>query len=315
MLRHRLALLAALGSGLLPAHSAHAEGVDGDDPYAPQAPAAEEAEAKPAAASGWCADGFETLARDVCFANPTSTKDQKVRTLVVFFHGLVDAGTSWQHAQQKGMLLAAKRHGFQLIAPRGRTELGGKRKADQIGWPTSAEAQERLEAGVLAEIAAARKEIEDRQQAPFDEVFVLGFSNGAYYGASLALRGKLDVAGYGVFAGGGAPKGMERLAKGTKNRAPVFVGIAEKDTTKEDGKALAKLLKSLKWPHKSVGKPVGHAVADSHLELALTFLRDQAQKARSAASAEKASAEKKAAAKEPASPKPKKPSKAARKKK
>ena len=39
----------------------------------------------------------------------------------------------------------------------------------------------------------------DEGRAPFDEVFVVGFSNGAYYAGSLALRGKLDVAGYAVF--------------------------------------------------------------------------------------------------------------------
>ena len=122
--------------------------------------------------------------------------------------------------------------------------------------------------------------IRDRREgAPFDEVFVMGFSNGAYYASSLALRGRLEVDGYGVFAGGSAPKGTVSASKGTKTRKPLFLAIASKDETAKKGRELAKALKELKWPHRVASAPVGHVVADSQLEQGLAYLRGRAEKA------------------------------------
>ncbi len=222
-------------------------------------------------AAPWCAEELETLEADVCYEPGTPAKDGK-RTLVVFLHGLVDEGSGWQHNQQRGMARAAKKWGFAMIAPRGRPGLGPKRRADQIGWPTAESARESVEGEVLAEWQAARKSLEARSEAPFDRVWVMGFSNGAYYASSLALRGKLDVDGYAVFAGGSAFPGAERLARATKSRRPVFVGVAAKDSTGKDGASLVKLLKRLGWPHKGSTRNVGHTVADAHLEAAIEFL-------------------------------------------
>ncbi len=225
-------------------------------------------------ASNWCDESLETLENDVCYSPGAQPEGDGKRTLVVFLHGLVDGGTTWQHQQQKGMALAAKRLKFALIAPRGRTHLGGKRKDDQIGWPTAEAARAEMEDDLVAEWKAAREAIEARDKKTFDRVYVMGFSNGAYYASSLALRGKLDdVDGYAVFAGGSAFPGAERLAKATKNRKPLYVGVATKDSTAKDGASLVKLLKKLKWPHASSSKKVGHVVADSQLEGAMAFLR------------------------------------------
>ena len=222
---------------------------------------------------GWCDETLETLENDVCYTPGAQPEGDGKRTLVIFLHGLVDGGTTWQHQQQKGMALAAKRLKFAMIAPRGRTGLGGKRKDDQIGWPTAEAARVEMEDALIEEWKIARRAIEARDQKPFDRVYVMGFSNGAYYASALALRGKLEVDGYAVFAGGSAFPGAERLAKATKNRKPLFVGVATKDSTAKDGASLVKLLKKLKWPHASSSKKVGHVVADTQLEGAMTFLR------------------------------------------
>lgn len=264
-------LLAAIGLALVPGV---ARSEPDPAPAAAPAPAAETApSATPAAPStkdAWCAPSFETLADDVCFAaGPAGAR----RTLVIFLHGLVDDGAGWQHAQQIGMARAGQRLGFSVLAPRGRNGVGPNRREGQIAWPTAEEMRKNVEDELVRSWESARRTIETRQGAPFDEVFVLGFSNGAYYGSSLALRGRLDVDGYGVFAGGSAPKGMDRVAKATKNRKPVFVGVATKDKTKADGRALVGLLSDVGWPHSSSSKKVGHVVADAQLTSALAYLR------------------------------------------
>lgn len=228
------------------------------------------------AADPWCAAELETLAHDVCYAKGPPSADGR-RTLVIFLHGLTDVGSGWQRTMQKGMAAYGKRFHFDLIAPKGRVGIGPGKKANQYAWPASSEGQRTIEDEVVAEWMEAKKTLEARDSA-YDEVFVMGFSNGAYYSSSLALRGKLAVDGYAVFAGGSAPKGSESRAKSVKARVPVFVGIASKDETAKKGKELAKLLADLKWPHKTNTKPVGHVVADDQLEAALSYLRKEKAK-------------------------------------
>ncbi len=232
--------------------------------------------ATPSDADPWCAAELDPLAHDVCYAKGPPSADGR-RTLVIFLHGLTDVGSGWQRTMQKGMAAYGKRFHFDLIAPKGRVGIGPGKKANQYAWPASSEGQRTIEDEVVAEWMEAKKTLEARDGA-YDEVFVMGFSNGAYYSSSLALRGKLAVDGYAVFAGGSAPKGSESRAKSVKARVPVFVGIASKDETAKKGKELAKLLADLKWPHKTNTKPVGHVVADDQLEAALSYLRKEKAK-------------------------------------
>ncbi|HHH31852.1 MAG TPA: hypothetical protein ENK57_26375 [Polyangiaceae bacterium] len=245
----RLGLLAALMA--LPTPSTAAEGQD----------------AKP-----WCAPEFETLAGDVCYHPAPAPKGDapKRRTAVIFLHGLVPAGEGWQHNQQRGILRGAQAHGFAVFAPRGREGIRPKEPLT-VAWPTSASAQKEHEAAVLAEWKAAIDLVEKRDGEPFDEVFVLGFSNGAYYTGSLAIRAPHPFDGYAVFAGGrayGVP------TSDPSRRAPVFVGICTKDSTAKDGQSLAATLRKHGWPFKAERRPVGHTVADKHLAHAMAFLRE-----------------------------------------
>lgn len=228
------------------------------------------------APSDWCAPELETLPHDVCYAKGPASPAGK-RTLVVFLHGLTKLGSGWQYNPQKGMVRAGKRLGFSVLAPRGRTGLGDKAEKDEtISWPTS---NRTVEDEVISEWMDAKALIEKRDGAPFDEVFVIGFSNGAYFASSLALRGKLDVDGYGIFAGGSAGKGTVASSKNVKNRRPVFLAIATKDeTTSKKAKELGKALKELKWPHASMSKPVGHTIGDEQLDKSLSYLRAQKDK-------------------------------------
>lgn len=293
--------------------SASASNTGADSTPAPvvAAPLAAASAALPATSAGataaspetdpWCAADLERLDHDVCYAKGPPSADGR-RTLVIFLHGLTDVGSGWQRTMQKGMAAYGKRFHFDLIAPKGRVGVGPGKRANQYAWPASSEGQRTIEDEVVAEWMGAKSTLEARDGA-YDEVFVMGFSNGAYYSSSLALRGKLAVDGYAVFAGGSAPKGSETRAKAVKARVPVFVGIASKDETAKKGKELAKLLADLKWPHKTNTKPVGHVVADEQIEAALSYLRKE--KAKPAAIAEKTTKKakpKKAKKGEPSSP-------------
>lgn len=252
-------------------------------PPAGDAPAPAPAPEKPSA-DAWCAAELETLAGDVCYAKGPASADGR-RTLVIFLHGLTDVGSGWQRTLMKGMAAQGKRLHFDLIAPKGRTGVGPGKKESQIAWPTSSAGQDKVESEVIEEWLAAKRTLEARDGA-YDEVFVMGFSNGAYYASSLALRGRIPVDGFAVFAGGSAPKGSEARAKAVKARAPIFVGISSKDdTTAKKAKELSKALDALKWPHKTSSKPVGHVVADGQLEAALAYLRKEKAAVRAPASA------------------------------
>jgi len=91
---------------------------------------------------------------------------------------------------------------------------------------------------------------------------------------SEALRGRLAVDGFAVFAGGASYGPATAVKK--DERVPVFVGVAGKDkTTADDSRSLARTLKKHGWPHRSETRPVGHAIADAHLDHAIAYLRGQ----------------------------------------
>lgn len=220
-----------------------------------------------APAPPWCAPELETLPGDVCFhPGPTADDGDGPRTLVVFLHGLVSVGVDWQHQQQRAAVRGGARNRFAVLAPK--AVVGARRDPDQVAWPTNAASQAKHEAGVLGRIREARAMIERRQGAPFDEVFVVGFSNGAYYASSLALRAALDADGYAAFAGGTS------YGATTDERAPLFVGICAKDaTSRDDSRKLERHLKRLGWPHRATTRKVGHLMSDSHLDEAIAYLR------------------------------------------
>ena len=179
------------------------------------------------AAQPWCAPELQTLPGDVCYA-PHPPEPGAQRSLVIFLHGLVKQGAGWQHNQMRGMARAGKRLRFSVLAPRGQPGGSQRHGAEMVAWPTGRAAQLAQESALLGHWNKARQLIEKRQGAPFDEVFIVGFSNGAYYASSLALRGRLEVDGYALFAGGSPRQPLVTSAK----RSPIFVGISGKRATR-----------------------------------------------------------------------------------
>ena len=230
-------------------------------------------------ADPWCypGDGVEVLTPTVCHFSPPSK--EPASALVIFLHGITRLGTTWQHNGHRQLVRLAKANGFSVIMPRGRLGAGSKKFAKDWNWPTSARGQKQFEKGVLAEWESARKILEIRNGKPFERVYVWGFSAGAYYAASLALRGRLGIDGYGIFAGGGAPKNVERWARGIRPKPPVYVGYGLKDKARKDPARLGRALRRMRWPAKIVPRRrVGHSLTDAQAREAFRYLEKLAKR-------------------------------------
>lgn len=228
------------------------------------APLAAHAE-EPAAAAQWCAPETEALPHDVCYLNG-STNDAAKRTLVIFLGGAVAKNVSWQHNHMRGLLKLAKGNNVEALYP--------KSPLTDVGyvWPGSLKDQERDEQKLIDEWMNAKRLLEMRSGRPFDEVFVFGFSSGAYFVSSLAMRGRMDVDGYATMAGGQAqaarPTPIERFV-------PVFVGVCSQDeTSAAHSRAFAGALSAAGIKRMVVEQPVGHGLSHVHFNGALGFLRD-----------------------------------------
>lgn len=229
--------------------------------------------------TSWCAPELIALGEDTCFFEPEQEpKRTSNRVLVIFLHGLVGDGSSWQWEQQRLMARTAAAYRFSALMPRGRLGIGPGRDPSVRAWPNSARAQQAVESEVLAELSGARRAVE-LQRGAFDKVLVFGFSNGAYYATSLALRGKLPVDGYGVFAGGSGNRYDELLAAKAERRVPIFVGYGTRDPDHQRQEQLGALLRRQGWPHRVKAANVGHTVADAQIRGALSFLASRTPEA------------------------------------
>jgi predicted esterase len=231
------------------------------------------------ASTRWCAPELATLGDHTCFFEPERPAEPPSnRLLVIFLHGLVGDGSSWQWEQQRLMARTAAAYGFSALMPRGRLGIGPGRDPAVRAWPNSAQAQQAVESEVLAELSETRRAVE-LQRGSFDKVLVFGFSNGAYYAASLALRGKLAVDGYGVFAGGSGNRYDGLLAAKAERRVPIFVGYGTRDPDHGRQKQLLSLLRRQGWPHRGKAANVGHTVTDAQIRGALAFLANRTGRA------------------------------------
>lgn len=222
----------------------------------------------------WCAPEIEALDEGMCFHAASDAAERTVGrpTLVLFLHSLVAVESDFQWQLQRSMARAADAHGFAVLMPRGRKGIGPGGGSDVWAWPTSARAQEQVEAELIEEWEQARRKVERRAGHRFERVLVFGFSNGAYYAATLALRNRIGADGYGVFAGGSGGKYAAFLGSHTSERAPIFVGYGTKDPAYRDMQSLGETLSRLGWRHRVMSEPVGHLVTDAQLAAATRYL-------------------------------------------
>ncbi len=211
----------------------------------------------------WCAPGIEALPGDVCYLDGETSQGPR-RTLVVFLHGAVAKGTTWQWNHMRGLARLAKGNHVDVLFPR-------SPPAD-VGyvWPGSLRAQEVVEQALIDEWTNAKRVLEQRA-GRYDEVFVMGFSSGAYFVSSLATRGRMDVDGYAVFAGGQA---MGPRATPVERWSPVFVGVCSQDEgSAGHSRAFGAALAAYGIPRAVMEQPVGHGLSHVHFGSALRYLR------------------------------------------
>jgi predicted esterase len=225
--------------------------------------------AAPTKATGptpWCAPEVEALPGDVCYLDGNS-KAQARRTLVIFLHGAIAKNTNWSQNHERMILRLAKATGVEVLFP--------KSPLTNVGyvWPGAVEKQQAVEQELIDGWMAAKNLVEKRDARPFDDVFVMGFSSGAYFASSLAMRGRLDVDGYAVFAGGqpmpAAPSPVVRFS-------PVFIGVCADDTTTAaHSRAFAGSLTAAGIPRAVNEQHVGHGLDHVHFTSALAYLRNR----------------------------------------
>jgi predicted esterase len=230
----------------------------------PSAAKGHRASPPPPADAPWCAPEVTELSDHTCYFEGGAPADGR-RTLVIYLHGALVATPGFQWLQQRAMALHAKRQGFTVLIPTAPRSTAG------YVWPTSLTGQKEFEAGIVAGIRKARADLEARVAHPFDEVFVVGFSSGAYYGSSLAVRSVLDVDGYMVLAGGAS---WVRPTGTTGKRAPVFVGVSAADAqTAGHSRAFAGSLAAMHWPYRVEERNAGHMVDWTFMAHGIAWLR------------------------------------------
>jgi len=218
-------------------------------------------------AKPWCAPEVSELSDHVCYFEGGEPADGR-KTLVIYLHGSLAQTPGFFYLQQRAMALHAKRLGFTVLIPTSPSDGGG------YVWPTGQAAQKDQEPGILAGIAKARANLEKRVGHKFDETFVVGFSSGAYYGSSLAVRNMLDVDGYIVLAGGSSWVKADSASK--SKRAPVFVGVSAADPqTAGHSRSFAGALAGMGWPFKVEERNAGHMVDWTFMTHGLAWLRSR----------------------------------------
>jgi predicted esterase len=219
-----------------------------------------------AANKAWCGAESEALPGDVCYVDGRGKGAR--RTLVIWLHGVIPTNTTWSWNHQQMLRRVAKQHGIELLFPRG---VAGK---ELYAWPGTAKAQEESEQALIDQWMSAKDVLEKRENRAFDEVFVFGFSSGAYFASSLAMRGRVDVDGYAVFAGG---QPMSLRPGQAIPSAPVFVGVCANDrSTAAHSRAFAGSLAGAGIPRMVSEQKIGHDVSEVHFAQALAYLHRKA---------------------------------------
>lgn len=196
---------------------------------------------------------------------------------MVFLHGMIAKDVDWQWLQERALTRQAKGSKFEAVFARAPLTAGG------YIWPGTKEAQEANEQALIDGWADARAHLE-KKNGKYDEVFLMGFSSGAYFTSSLVLRGRVQFDGYAVFAGG-AGFGGAASSESEPRKAPVYVGVcAEDKQTADHSRAFGGVLAARGFPNRVDEQKVGHMFSDIHVMHAVTWLRAQTAAKRAKAS-------------------------------
>jgi predicted esterase len=217
---------------------------------------------KPSGPVAWCGEGTTALPNGLCHIDGGQPENGK-RTLVIFLHGMIAKDVDWQWLQERALIRQAKTSKFEAVFAQAPLSPGG------YIWPGTKEAQEANEQQLIDGWNEARAYLE-KKNGKYDEVYLFGFSSGAYFASSLAVRGRVHFDGYAVFAGGAGG-----YATDVADKSPFYVGVcAEDKQTAEHSRSFGSVLNARGWPNKVDEQKVGHMFSDIHMLHALTYLRN-----------------------------------------
>jgi predicted esterase len=190
--------------------------------------------------------------------------------LLIYLHGVVAPTGRAQTVVQQVVARSARAHGFIALVPRGLRGIGPGATKDWWAWPTTSSAYDRHAKEMIASWLASRDALVARTGGAFERTYLAGSSNGAYFVAVLAMKGDIDVDGFGAMSGGS--RGSR--TKGTiaaSHRPPFYVGYGTQDEANADPIALGALLAEAGWEHEVRAHAVGHGARDVYLDEAFDF--------------------------------------------
>jgi predicted esterase len=190
--------------------------------------------------------------------------------LLIYLHGYFEEGPGEGQNealdQQRRVALRATARGFAVLALRG-TEgacATSQDNATKVCWPSNERVAYkgprfvREWQGALA-AAAARH--------PIGKRYVFGFSNGGYFAGLIAVRALYEADAFVV-----AHAGPVEPVKALGNKPPMLLVSADEDLSQESMVHFDEELTADAWPHEHYVRGGGHALPDSDIDIALTFL-------------------------------------------
>jgi predicted esterase len=216
----------------------------------------------PEPTADWCAAGYEPVG-DGCLA---LSRPAGPRPLLVYLHGRYARDASTEEVDRQRRLGArATAQGMAVLALRGRLgECTSPELSSWFCWPSN-EHNADGGGGVVATWTSTLDEAQRR--AGSKTLFVLGFSNGAYFAGMLATRGLFDADAV-VIAHGGPVDPVGAPAR----TPPLLLLSADDDIAQDDMIHLDGELTRAHWPHDSYARSGAHGLTDEDIDTALAFL-------------------------------------------
>lgn len=215
---------------------------------------------------------MQGLDATTCFFLP----EAPTQTLLIYLHGVVPPEkTSVQKTNYQAVVAnASRRAGAAALMPRGNQGLAPKGLEKWWGWPTAPNSYERYGPQLVERVLSARKSFEAATGIQFQRVYLAGSSSGAYFVATLAQRGGIEVDGFGAISGGTT---VLDPAFGERRPRPVYIGYGVYDTVGESARELGRLLEKAKWPVRVAEHRVGHGAREVYLDEAFPFWSEHAK--------------------------------------
>jgi len=216
----------------------------------------------------WCAPGLEAIPGGGCFASAGEGSP-----LLVYLHGMYTPATAPEEMERQGRVAKrATAAGVSVLALRGEAGLCGPSLPDTFCWPSNAK-----NGGEATRIASAWDDAmgEAKDRGANGRSYLLGFSNGAYFAALIAVTSARYFDAVAVAHGG--PGGAGNVAP-RDAMVPMLLLSSDADPANGDMVRLQSALTAAHWPFASASTSGGHFLSNWDIDTALTFFARSQEK-------------------------------------